>query len=101
MGTATAPAPSRRPWSDAPDSLRCRSRRNPKDRPLSLGQPHVKRALDWIVAQLADDPDAKRGALIDRASREFDLTPIEADFLSRQLVEARELRKPGPSPTDA
>ena len=54
---------------------------------MSLGEPNVKRALDWILEQLADDPDAKRGPLIDEASREFDLTPLEADFLYRQLNE--------------
>jgi hypothetical protein len=55
---------------------------------MSLGEPHVKRALDWILARLADEPHAKRSALVDEASREFDLTPLEADFLYRQLVEA-------------
>jgi len=62
---------------------------------VSLGEPHVKRALDWIIAQLADDPNATRGDLIDKASREFDLTPLEADFLSRHLVEAIKTKKPG------
>jgi hypothetical protein len=55
---------------------------------MSLGEPNVKRALDWILEQLADDPQAKRSALIDEASRQFDLTPLEADFLYRQLQEA-------------
>ena len=45
----------------------------------------------------ADDPDAKRGALIDQASREFDLTPLEADFLYRQLSEATKGQRPGPA----
>jgi hypothetical protein len=55
---------------------------------MSLGQPNVKRALDWILERLADDPDAKRGPLIDQAAREFDLTPLESEFLYRQLTEA-------------
>ena len=55
---------------------------------MSLGEPNVKRALDWILDRLTDDPQAKRGALIDQASRQFDLTPLEADFLYRQLNEA-------------
>jgi hypothetical protein len=62
---------------------------------MSLGEPNVKRALDWILAQLQDEPTAKRSALIDQAAREFDLTPLEEDFLQRQLVE--ELKKKGPT----
>ena len=62
---------------------------------MSLGEPNVKRALDWILDRLADDPEAKRSALIDEASRQFDLTPLEADFLYRQLTEALKSRQPG------
>lgn len=54
---------------------------------MSLGQPNIRRALQWVLDRLADDPKAKRAQLIDQASREFDLTPLEADFLHRQLVE--------------
>jgi hypothetical protein len=54
---------------------------------MSLGEPHVKRALDWILDNLRDDPTAKRSALIDQASRQFDLTPLESDFLYRHLTE--------------
>lgn len=64
---------------------------------MSLGEPNVKRALDWILDRLADDPGAKRSALIDEASRQFDLTPLEADFLYRQLTEATQSRRPGPA----
>lgn len=55
---------------------------------MSLAEPHIKRALDWIIERLTDDPTAKRSTLIDEASREFDLTPLEEEFLYRQLVEA-------------
>jgi hypothetical protein len=55
---------------------------------VSLGEPKIKRALEWVLGRLADDPGASRAALIDEASREFDLTPLDADFLYRQLVEA-------------
>ena len=55
---------------------------------MSLGEPPIKRALDWVLTRLADDPTAKRSTLIDEASREFDLTPLEEEFLYRQLVEA-------------
>jgi hypothetical protein len=54
---------------------------------MALGEPNVKRALQWILDRLADDPTAKRSQLIDEASRQFDLTPLEADFLYRQLTE--------------
>ena len=47
---------------------------------MSLGEPHVKRALDWILDSLADDPHAKRSELIDEASRQFDLTPARGGF---------------------
>jgi hypothetical protein len=62
---------------------------------MSLGEPNVKRALDWILSHLQDNPSAKRSALIDQAAREFDLTPLEAEFLQRQLVD--ELKKKGPA----
>lgn len=61
---------------------------------MSLGQPNVKRALDWILERLADDPHARRGALIDQAAREFDLTPLESEFLYRQLTETTEGKGP-------
>ena len=64
---------------------------------MSLGEPNVKRALDWILERLADDPHAERGNLVDKASREFDLTPLEADFLYRQLTEALKGKPPGQS----
>jgi hypothetical protein len=60
---------------------------------MSLGEPNIKRALDWILAQLRDQPTAKRSALIDQAAREFDLTPLDEEFLQRQLVD--ELKKKG------
>jgi hypothetical protein len=67
---------------------------------LSLGQANIKRALDWVRARLADDPNAKRSALIDEASREFDLTPLEADFLYRHLVEPTRHGGETPPPTE-
>ncbi|HEV8308046.1 MAG TPA: hypothetical protein VGW35_10290 [Methylomirabilota bacterium] len=59
---------------------------------MSLGEPNIKRALSWVLDRLADDPTAKRSKLIDDASRQFDLTPLEADFLYRQLQEAEKDR---------
>ncbi|HLE42490.1 MAG TPA: hypothetical protein VJB36_00585 [Methylomirabilota bacterium] len=60
---------------------------------MSLGEPNLKRALQWILNRLADDPRAKRSELIDQASREFDLTPLEAEFLYRQLTEVEKKGK--------
>ena len=60
---------------------------------MSLGEPNLKRALQWILDRLADDPRAKRSELIDQASREFDLTPLEAEFLYRQLTEVEKKGK--------
>ncbi len=54
---------------------------------MGLGEPNIKRALKWVLDRLSDDPGAKRSELIDQASREFDLTPLESDFLYRQLTE--------------
>jgi hypothetical protein len=54
---------------------------------MGIGEPSIKRALQWVLDRLADDPRAERAELIDRASREFDLTPLQADFLYRQLTE--------------
>jgi hypothetical protein len=54
----------------------------------NLGEPNLKRALQWVLERLAGDPQAKRSALIDEASRRFDLTPLAADFLYAKLVEA-------------
>jgi hypothetical protein len=64
---------------------------------MSLGEPKIKQALDWIVARLADEPHAKRSELIDEAARQFDLTPLDEDFLFRQLVDATRDHVPGPS----
>ena len=63
---------------------------------MSLGEPHVKQALDWILARLHDNPQAKRSQLIDEASRQFDLTPVEGDFLYRHLTETLKQKSPEP-----
>lgn len=62
---------------------------------MSLGEPAVKRAVAWILEQLGERPNASRASLIDEAARRFDLTPIETDFLYRQLADARRPGTPG------
>lgn len=46
----------------------------------------LKRAVDWIVGQRRDDPRISLAELIDQASRRFDLSPVQADFLYRHLT---------------
>jgi len=54
---------------------------------MSLGEPPIKQAVKWIDEQLRDHPGADRVKLIDEASRRFDLTPLDEDFLLRHLTE--------------
>jgi hypothetical protein len=56
---------------------------------MSLGEPPIKQAVKWIDEQLHDNPKADRVKLIDDASRRFDLTPLDEDFLLRHLAERR------------
>jgi len=51
------------------------------------GEAPIKQAVKWIDDQLQDNPDADRVKLVDEASRRFDLSPLDADFLFRHLAE--------------
>jgi hypothetical protein len=53
------------------------------------GEAPIKQAILWIDEQLRDQPGADRLKLVDEASRRFDLTPLDADFLIRHLAERR------------
>lgn len=44
----------------------------------------LKDALQWINGELQDNPGAKVSVLIDQASRQFNLTPLQSDFLYRE-----------------
>jgi hypothetical protein len=55
---------------------------------MGLGEPRIKRALQWILDRRIDAPTAKRSELIEQASREFDLTPVEVEFLYRLVADA-------------
>ena len=46
----------------------------------------LKEAIKWINAELQDNPRAKVGLLIDQASRQFNLTPLQTDFLYREYL---------------
>jgi len=54
---------------------------------VSAGEAPIKQAVKWIDDQLHDRPGADRITLIEEASRRFDLSPLDADFLSRHLAE--------------
>jgi hypothetical protein len=54
---------------------------------MALGEAPIKAAVRWIEEQLQDRPDADRVTLVDEASRRFDLTPLDADFLVRQMAQ--------------
>jgi hypothetical protein len=54
---------------------------------VALGEAPIKQAIDWIDEKLHEQPRADRMKLVDEASRRFDLTPLDADFLLRHLAE--------------
>ena len=54
---------------------------------MAQGEAPIKQAIMWIDEQLHDRPHANRVKLVDEASRRFDLTPLDADFLFRHLAE--------------
>jgi hypothetical protein len=53
---------------------------------MSIGEAPIKAAVKWIDEQLRDRPGADRLKLVDEASRRFDLTPLDEDFLVRHLA---------------
>ena len=56
------------------------------------GEAPIKQAVKWIDDQLLDNPGADRVKLVDDASRRFDLSPLDADFLFRHLAERAKKR---------
>ena len=56
---------------------------------MAAGEAPIKQAVKWIDDQLVDNPTADRTKLVDEASRRFDLTPLDADFLYRHLAERK------------
>ena len=53
------------------------------------GEAPIKQAVKWIEDQLLDRPDADRVKLVDDASRRFDLTPLDEEFLYRHLAQRK------------
>ena len=56
---------------------------------MAAGEAPIKQAVKWLDEQLRERPDADRVALVDEASRRFDLSPLDQDFLARHLGERR------------
>ncbi|MBI5628628.1 MAG: hypothetical protein HY953_06895 [Candidatus Rokubacteria bacterium] len=54
---------------------------------MAAGEAPIKQAIKWIDEQVRDNPAADRVKLLDEASRRFDLTPLDADFLLRHLAD--------------
>ncbi len=56
---------------------------------MAVGESPIKQAVKWLDDQLADNPAADRVKLVDEASRRFDLSPLDTDFLFRHLAERK------------
>lgn len=54
---------------------------------MAAGEAPIKQAIRWINDKLQDSPSADIVNLIDEASRLFNLTPLDADFLYRNMRE--------------
>ena len=54
---------------------------------MAAGEAPIKQAVKWIEEQLHDNPGVGRVKLVDEASRRFDLSPLDSDFLFRHLAE--------------
>lgn len=54
---------------------------------MAAGEAPIKQAVKWIEEQLRDNPGVERVKLVDEASRRFDLSPLDSDFLFRHLAE--------------
>ena len=60
---------------------------------MAAGEAPVKQAVAWIDEQLRQHPGADRVKLVEQASRRFDLSPLDEDFLVRHLAQ-----RPKPTP---
>jgi hypothetical protein len=47
----------------------------------------IRQAVRWISERRRDDPKLKLAQAVDEASKRFDLSPLEADFLLRELAQ--------------
>jgi len=58
-----------------------------------VGEAPIKAAVKWIDEQLQDNPKVNRVKLVDEASRRFDLSPLDAEFLLRHIAETSKTKK--------
>ena len=65
--------------------------------PTTGSDPALKKAVEWIAEELRDNPGAAPWTLIDQASLRFALSPAQAVFLFRQLLQGRN-ETPPPAP---
>lgn len=49
----------------------------------------LRRAVKWVSEERKYNPDKKQKALIEEACVKFDLSPLDADFLLRKLLEQK------------
>ena len=54
---------------------------------MAAGEAPIKQAVSWIDERLTDQPNLDRVKLVDEASRRFDLTPLDEEFLYRHLAQ--------------
>jgi hypothetical protein len=47
----------------------------------------LRRAVKWVSEERKYNPDKEQKALIEEACVKFDLSPFDADFLLRKLLE--------------
>ncbi|OGK99144.1 MAG: hypothetical protein A3E31_07655 [Candidatus Rokubacteria bacterium RIFCSPHIGHO2_12_FULL_73_22] len=56
---------------------------------MAAGEAPITQAVKWIEDQLRDNPGTDRVKLLDEAAQRFDLSPLDADFLLRQLAQRK------------
>lgn len=55
--------------------------------PTQLPGDRIKKAIKAFCELRADNPDQDRRVHLEKVERQFDLTPLECEFLHRQLLE--------------
>ncbi len=53
---------------------------------MAQGEAPLVQAVQWIDDRLRDDPHVNRLQLVEEASKQFDLTPLDEEFLIRHLA---------------
>jgi hypothetical protein len=58
-----------------------------------VGEAPIRGAVKWIDEQLRDHPKVDRVKLVEQASRRFDLSPLDEEFLLRHIAERSNTKK--------